>query len=148
MPLSQRKVVAALSHWSSPTFTALVAGGALLLWGLRGTLFASNIPMGLYCLLLATTVAVAEAYEESAHLFADPITPVDVLGHGLEANMHRGTFYLVSALPIFLTRFGDLPGVLLTLAGLRYLLVVYERHGFDLETGDDAGVPLMRTTYG
>eukprot|EP00667_Euglena_gracilis_P023898 EG_transcript_27185 len=146
MPPSVRKLSQGLSSWGHESCPALIASAGLLCWGLQGVLLVTNVTMGLYCLALAVVTVLVEAFEEPYGDVGPADVCVDVAGRRLELHMHRGTFYLVASVPIFLSSFSTIPGMLLALAGIRYLLTVYERRGFDIETGD-AGVPLMSTVY-
>eukprot|EP00668_Euglena_longa_P031975 GGOE01041250.1.p1 GENE.GGOE01041250.1~~GGOE01041250.1.p1 ORF type:complete len:148 (-),score=43.40 GGOE01041250.1:203-646(-) len=146
MPPSVRKLSQGLSSWSHESFVALAASVSLLCWGLQAVLLVTHFVMGLYCLALAVLVPLIESYDEPFEDVNPSHVCVDVAGRRLELHMHRGTFYLVASVPIFLSGFSTVPGLLLALAGVRYLFTVYERRGFDLEA-EDAGVPLMSTVY-
>jgi hypothetical protein len=124
----------------------MLAAVLLLMLGLQALLLSGSFTMGVYCLLLTCAIMIGETFVPS-HFDMDPSNAyIDLIGRNLEAYMHRGTFYLLASLPIFLSRQPSWPGFVLAIAGVRYLLSIYYREDLDIEAGD-AGVPLMSTVY-
>ena len=110
MPISMSKVSRSLSDLKSRTFNAMLAAVLLLMLGLQALLLSGSFTMGVYCLLLTCAIMIGETFVPS-HFDMDPSNAyIDLIGRNLEAYMHRGTFYLLASLPIFLSRQPSWPG--------------------------------------